>query len=248
MLRAAVRARRGGELRGGVGGGEPAGVRRPKAKTRRTHPHDARLRRGGYGHGERGNGSVWSGRTSVSTVHAKKTALIEERAVETTLGGSAVRPRLCTVCDRVIRCACRSSTCAHACSAILNKPPSVHPTRSTLFERRANSTVLFSIGQSLASLLHSVPSQPCDAVKLALKTTAGRHLRTLGPACSAFKTFASGVFEPRGQKETPQKLMVCPLWVSGAAEVRLHNSLHSPNAVPYCAAEVGHLLGCWPTD
>ena len=145
------------------------------------HSHDARLRREGYGHGERGDGSVWSGRTSVSTVHAKKTALIEERAVETTLGGSAVRPRLCTVCDRVIRCACRSSTCAHACSAILNKPPSVHPTRSTLFERRANATVLFSIGQSIASLLHSAPSQRCNAVKLALKTTAGRHLRTFGP-------------------------------------------------------------------
>jgi hypothetical protein len=55
------------------------------------HSHDARLRRGGYGQGERGNGNVGNGCTSAGTVHARTAALIEERAVEPTLGGSAVR-------------------------------------------------------------------------------------------------------------------------------------------------------------
>ena len=66
------------------------------------------------------------------------------------------------------------------------------PHRSTLFERRANATVPFSIGQSLASLLHSMPSQRCDTVELGAETTDGRHLRILAADFRKVR-----VFEPR---------------------------------------------------
>ena len=78
---------------------------------------------------------------------AKTAALIEERTVEPTLGGSAVRcppspPYGVRPCGSLAVPMSTASACAHARSVILNKTPSDPPHRSTLFERRANATVL----------------------------------------------------------------------------------------------------------